>query len=90
MYVHIGGEYSISDRLIIGIFDMDTISPKQTDTVHFLRKAEAEGRIEYISNDIPKSVVLTIERIYISPISAATIRKRMSESYGHLERMTEI
>lgn len=43
MYVHIGSEYSLSDRYIIGIFDMDTISPKQTDMIHFLAKAEEDG-----------------------------------------------
>ncbi len=79
MYVHVGGEYSISDRFIIGIFDLDSITPQQKDTVHFLSKAEKDGRIEYISEDIPRSVILTLDRVYISPISVATIRKRISE-----------
>lgn len=79
MYVHVGGEYSISDRFIIGIFDLDSISPRQTDTLHFLSKAEREGRVEYISDDIPRSVILTLDRVYVSPISVATIRKRIFE-----------
>jgi extracellular matrix regulatory protein B len=79
MYVHVGGEYSISDRFIIGIFDLDSISPKQKDTLHFLSEAEKDGKVEYISDDIPRSVILTLDRVYISPISVTTIRKRISD-----------
>jgi len=82
MYVHIGSEYSLSDRFIIGIFDMDTISPKQTDMIHFLAKAEEDGRAEYISNDLPKSVIVTDDRIYFSPISSATLQKRIRDMYS--------
>ncbi len=82
MYVHIGSEYTLSDRFIIGIFDMDTISPKQTDMIHFLAKAEKDGRAEYISKDLPKSVIVTVDRIYFSPISSATLQKRIRDMYS--------
>jgi hypothetical protein len=86
MYVHIGSEYSLSDRFIIGIFDMDTISPKQTDMIHFLAKAEEDGKAEYISEDIPKSVIVTVDRVYFSPISSATLQKRIKEMYSTSEK----
>ncbi len=86
MYVHIGSEYTLSDRYIIGIFDMDTISPKQTDMIHFLAKAEEDGRAEYISDDIPKSVIVTVDRVYFSPISSATLQKRIKEMYSSSEK----
>lgn len=81
MYVHIGGEYTISDRFIIGIFDMDSITPRQTDTLHFLAKAEKEDRVEYVSEEIPRSAVVTFERIYFSPISTTTLKKRIDEAH---------
>ncbi len=79
MYVHVGGEYTISDRIIVGIFDMDTISPKQTDMLRFLSEAEKAEHVEYVSEEIPRSVIVTIDRVYISPISTVTLLRRISE-----------
>jgi len=81
MYVHVGGEYSISDRFIIGIFDMDSITPKQTDMIRFLAEAEKAGHVEYVSEEIPRSVVVSVDRIYFSPISTATLRKRLLDMH---------
>lgn len=83
MYVHVGGEYSISDRFIIGIFDMDSITPKQTDMIRFLAEAEKAGHVEYVSEEIPRSVVVSVDRIYFSPISTATLRKRILDTHTH-------
>jgi len=81
MYVHIGGEYSISDRYIIGIIDMDSITPKQTDMIHFLAKAEDEGRAEYVSEEIPRSVIITFDRVYFTSISTTTLHKRIHDMH---------
>lgn len=86
MYVHVGGEYSISDRFIIGIFDMDSITPKQTDMIRFLAEAEKSGHVEYVSEEIPRSVVVSVDRIYFSPISTATLRKRIIEMHAHPDK----
>jgi hypothetical protein len=83
MYVHVGGEYSISDRYIIGIFDMDSITPKQTDMIRFLSKAEKDGRVEYVSEEIPRSIIVSDDRIYFSPISTSTLRKRITDMHAH-------
>ena len=82
MYLHLGGEYSISDRFIVGIFDMDSITPKQTDTIRFLSEAENAGRVEYVSEEIPRSVVVSVDRVYFSPISTSTLRKRLTDMYN--------
>lgn len=81
MYVHVGGEYSILDRCIIGIFDMDSITPKQADMIRFLAKEEKAGHVEYVSEEIPRSVVVSDNRVYFSPISTATLKKRMEDSH---------
>jgi len=86
MYVHVGGEYSISDRFIIGIFDMNSITPKQTDMIRFLSEAEKAGRVEYVSEEIPRSVVVSVDRIYFSPISTATLQKRITDMHAHPEK----
>jgi len=86
MYVHVGGEYSISDRFIIGIFDMESITSKQTDMIRFLAEAEKAGRVEYVSEEIPRSVVVSVDRIYFSPISTATLKRRLADMYSHSDK----
>jgi hypothetical protein len=76
VYIHIGGECSIPEKMIVGIFDLDEVTQDNENTKKFLKKAEEDGRIENISYDLPRSVIVALDKIYISPISAGTIRKR--------------
>ena len=79
MYVNIGGDFSVKDTALIGIFDMDntTVSKKSRE---FLSKAEKNGEV-VPSDDLPKSYVLTAEygmqRVYLSSLNTATLEKRM-------------
>jgi hypothetical protein len=79
MYVHIGGEYSVSDKYIVGIFDFDGTTEESSETIGFLKKAEADGKIEIVSPDIPRAFIVTLDRVYITPISPVTLRRRMSQ-----------
>jgi hypothetical protein len=79
VFLHIGGEYSISEHLIIGIFDFDAVTQTGSETIRFLKNAEAREKIEHVSSDFPRSVVLTLERVYLSPISAQTLRQRLKK-----------
>lgn len=76
MYIHIGGECSIPEKVIVGVFDLDEVTKSNSSTNDFLKKAEAEGRVENVSYDLPRSIIVAVDKIYISPISASTIRKR--------------
>lgn len=77
MYVHIGGECSLPDRFVVGIFDMDATTQGTDDTRSFLARAEREGRLDIVSADIPRSFVVTLDRVYLTPVAAATLRKRL-------------
>ena len=82
MYIHIGGEYSVSDRLIVGIFDFDETTQAGSETIQFLNHAQTEDRIEHVSSELPRSFVVTVERVYLSPISAATLRRRLLAAWS--------
>ena len=86
MYIHIGGEYSVSDRYIVGIFDLDGTTIRPSETITFLNRQEAKGRVEYVSADIPRSFIVTLDRVFVSSISAATLRRRLEHSgeFGRL------
>ena len=82
MYLHLGQEVVVRHRDIIGVFDMDntTISPH---TRGYLNQAEKEGRVEYVSYDLPRSFTVCAppksrctDKVYVSQIAPATLKKR--------------
>jgi extracellular matrix regulatory protein B len=77
MYVHIGGECSVPERYLIGVFDLDATTTGSVDTRDFLSRAEREGRLDVLSADIPRTFVVTLDRVFLTPVAAATIRKRL-------------
>ncbi|NLZ71823.1 MAG: DUF370 domain-containing protein [Clostridiaceae bacterium] len=79
MFIHIGGEYTISDLWIIGIFDLDQTTTYGKDTANFLKKQEELGRLDIVSADLPRSFVVTLDRVYLSPISAKTLIERSND-----------
>ena len=72
----------ISDKDIIGIFDMDntTVSKntRKNATSLMLEKAQREGRVETVMDDIPKSFVVTENKVYITQLSVQTIIRRIN------------
>ena len=58
MFLHIGGEYVIPVKNIIAIMDLETTSLSK-DTKEFLKVAEEEGFVKGVTDDIPKSYIIT-------------------------------
>ena len=79
MYLNIGNDMMLRQKSVLGIFDLDNTSTSKR-TRAFLEQAEREGQV-VPCDDLPKSFVLTQEygmiRIYLTPLSAATLEKRM-------------
>lgn len=64
----------------MGIFDLDNTTQSHR-TRAFLERAEREGRLTALGDDLPRSFVICQEggagdRIYISQLSSATLRGR--------------
>lgn len=79
MYLHIGGDYLLSTKEIVGIFDFESTAEHTEDTLAFLQEAERQNLTEIVSPDIPRSYVVTSHRIYFSPISSTTLKKRLNQ-----------
>jgi hypothetical protein len=79
MYLHLGNEQVILTKKIIGIFDIENTSVSK-NTKDFLYSAEKNGNVIYVTSELPKSFVVCKdkdgEKVYISQISAATLKKR--------------
>lgn len=77
MYVHIGADVSIPAHWIIGIFDLDRLAPTGT-VAEFMKEAEKDNRLDWMNKDVPRSLILTLDRVFLSPVSTATLRQRLA------------
>jgi hypothetical protein len=76
MYLHIGAQVAIPAELIVGIFDLDAVTAPSSSTVAFLARLEQENRLEQMTSELPRALVVTLERSYLSPVSAETLARR--------------
>ncbi|MEQ8154877.1 MAG: extracellular matrix/biofilm biosynthesis regulator RemA family protein [Clostridiaceae bacterium] len=85
MFLHLGENVVVPVKDVIGIFDMQN-TMYSSDTIQFLRLAEEDGFVERISKEKPKSFVIAEvdkkSKIYLSPISSATLTKRTDVEYN--------
>lgn len=79
MFLHLGNEMVVPTKTIIGIFDIENTSVSK-NTKDFLYTAEKNGEVYYVTSELPKSFIVCKEKqkqkVYISQISAATLKKR--------------
>ena len=80
MFVHIGGEYTILIDSIIGLVNLETVQASSSDMNDFLRQQEEENILEYVSEEIPRSLILPDDRTYVSPLSVMTLKKRIDSA----------
>ena len=79
MYIHLGRDYVLNDRDIIGIFNLETttISPRGRE---FLNYAQKNGAVVSLSDELPQSYVLVdggvVDTVYLSELSSAVLRRR--------------
>ena len=57
MYLHLGQSVVVPFRDVLGVFDLDNTSSSHL-TRAFLERAEKEGRVVNVSDDLPRSFVL--------------------------------
>lgn len=80
MYIHIGGEISIPDRFIIAIIDLDELDLQDKDSLGFWEAAERAEKVEMISKAIPQTMVVCLDKIYLCPLPASTLHKRLKRA----------
>ena len=84
MYLHLGGTVSVPAADVVGVFDLDNASTSHI-TRDYLRAAEEEGMVFPVGTELPKSLVLCCpegswQRLYLSPLNAATLLRRWESS----------
>ncbi len=85
MFLHLGSDVVVNMADVIAILDLDVTSTSKI-TREFLSVAEDEGFVVNVSDDLPKSFVITEidkkSRVFVSPISSATLLKRARGNGG--------
>lgn len=81
MIIHLGGNVGVLHKHIVAIIDIDCpCMPAATQDL--LSAVRRDGRLEHISQDKPKSCVLTQHGdktvVYLSPITSRTLLQRVS------------
>ena len=81
MYLNIGQDTVITDKNILGIFDLDNTTVSKS-TREYINTASKNGECITVSiEELPKSFIVVTENnkkeIYISPLNTSTIFKRI-------------
>ena len=79
MYLHLGEKTVVQTDDIIGIFDIDNTTVSK-NTRNYLSKAQKDGRVINVSQELPRSFVICETdneiTVYISQLSVNTLFRR--------------
>jgi regulator of extracellular matrix RemA (YlzA/DUF370 family) len=79
VFLHVGGDVVVSLSRVIAILDLRSATVAQA-TRDFLALSRQERTVLDITLDgKPKSVIITDDEIYLSPISSHTLKRRGEE-----------
>lgn len=77
MYIHIGNDVSLPDVFIVAVFDLDRSTEDSDLCREFLLRSEKDGKLQWLGPEIPRAVIISMDRVYLTPVRAETIRERM-------------
>ena len=87
MFVHIGKNFSVNEKEIIGIFDMET-STVSSETRDFLKNMQDGMKTVSLCDDIPKTFVLCdneiTDTVYITQISERSTFNRINQTGNNI------
>ncbi|SDZ65033.1 protein of unknown function [Evansella caseinilytica] len=75
MFIHLGGDTVLRSNKVIVILDHQS-QDMSADNQQFLQDPGKKDTVVLISEEKPKSIVVTDEKIYLSPISSQTLKRR--------------
>lgn len=75
MFLHVGTDVVVSLKRVIAILDLRSAGSNEA-TREFLAQLKSQKRVTDISNGEAKSLVLTENEAFLSPISSLTLKKR--------------
>ncbi|PRO64336.1 extracellular matrix regulator RemB [Alkalicoccus urumqiensis] len=78
MFIHLGGDMVLKAERIVAI--LDHMSEKDSPENQAFMQANRDGKkTQKVTEDPPKSMVITEDTVYLSPISSYTLKRRAEE-----------
>ncbi|MDF2857666.1 MAG: hypothetical protein K0Q87_3517 [Neobacillus sp.] len=78
MYIHIGEDLNIRSKDLIAILDKECVNSSEL-VEEFLK--HHEERLINLSKNPFKSVVITYDKVFLSPIASGTLKRRSSQKH---------
>ena len=75
MYLYLGSDVVVPENEVMGIFDVEkvTVDRYMKDYLSYCQK---NGKIYYVSLDMPKSIIVCEDTVYIRNVICDTLKKR--------------
>ena len=83
MFTHLGGNTLVLSNRIVAIINAEN-SLGAHSTKEFLKNAQAKGFVERLNGEDFKAIIVSDEAVYLSPISAMTLKKRAESILNNL------
>lgn len=84
MYLHLGGDVLIKKDQIVAIIDLDMTKLSQVNSLFLSKIKNNNKNLNYISEPgREKTLIVTINDLFLSPISSLTLFKR---SFSEIEK----
>lgn len=80
MYVNIGGDIFVPAGSVSAIVNLETVPPSRRSVTVFIESEDENNRLQYLTEDIPRTLILTDTRSYISSISSSVLQRRLENS----------
>lgn len=78
MFIHIGNDLSVLKSSVTAVVDLETVLPTQKDVSEFINSEDEQGRLQYVTEDIPKTLVITDDKTYVCSLPSNLILNRLS------------
>ncbi|TLS35123.1 extracellular matrix regulator RemB [Pseudalkalibacillus caeni] len=75
MFIHLGEDVVVRSRDVVAIIDRQILETSEI-TNEFLARHQKDGLVVDIGKDLTKSIVVTTDTIYLSPLSSVTLKRR--------------
>ena len=80
MFIHIGNDLSVLKSSVTAVVNLETVLPSQKDVADYMNSEDEQGRLQYVTEEIPKSLVITDDKTYVCSLSASLILNRLMSS----------